>query len=97
MSAVGESGASPADATLADASLTPGRRAVILVGNPAAPYSRGLRIARALDRAGYAVEIAAVATPDVPELERDGPITIRRYQRSSEGDQEEILWSSDNF
>ena len=60
-------------------------RAVVLVGNPAAPYSRGLRIARALDRAGYAVEIAAVATPATPELadlEREGPITLRRYRPS---------------
>lgn len=77
MSAVGQSGASTADA-----SLPPRRRAVVLVGNPAAPYSRGLRIARALDRAGYVVEIAAVATPDVPDLERDGPVTLRRYRPS---------------
>jgi glycosyltransferase involved in cell wall biosynthesis len=58
------------------------RRAVVLVGNPAAPYSRGLRIARALDRAGYAVEIAAVATPELPDREGEGPITLRRYRPS---------------
>ncbi len=61
---------------------SPRRRAVVLVGNPAAPYSRGLRIARALDRDGYEVEIAAVAGPDVPELEQEGSITIRRYRPS---------------
>jgi len=54
-------------------------RAVVLVGNPAAPYSRGLRIARALSEAGYDVEIAAVAADGLPEREMDGPIVIRRY------------------
>ena len=77
MTAVEPAGSSPAATSPADR-----RRAVVLVGNPAKPYSRGLRIARALDRAGYAVEIAAVLTPDVPDLERDGPITIRRYRPS---------------
>ena len=54
-------------------------RAVILVGNPAAPYSRALRIARALDGLGFAVEIAAVAATDVPAVEDDGRIVTRRY------------------
>ncbi|MDP9483070.1 MAG: glycosyltransferase [Chloroflexota bacterium] len=57
-------------------------RAVVLVANPAAPYSRGLRIARALVEEGYAVEIAAVAVPGVPDGEWDGAIEIRRYRPS---------------
>lgn len=57
-------------------------RAVVLVGNPAAPYSRGLRIARALAAEGYAVEIAAVAANGQPGREMDGAITIRRYRPS---------------
>lgn len=57
-------------------------RAVVLVANPAAPYSRGLRIARALAEEGYAVEIAAVALPGLPSREMDGPIEIRRYRPS---------------
>ena len=69
----------PADAARS-ASVPAGRRAVILVGNPAAPYSRGLRIARALAAEGYAVEIAAVAVPGLPEHEWDGDIEIRRYR-----------------
>jgi glycosyltransferase involved in cell wall biosynthesis len=58
------------------------RRAVVLVGNPAAPYSRGLRIARALAAEGYAVEIAAIAAPGLPDHEVDGPIETRRYPPS---------------
>lgn len=58
------------------------RRAVVLVGNPAAPYSRGLRIARALQAEGYTVEIAAIAADGVPDRERDGEIEIRRYRPS---------------
>ena len=57
-------------------------RAVVLVGGPAAPYSRGLRIARALVDAGYEVEIAAVASDRLPERELDGAVTIRRYRPS---------------
>jgi glycosyltransferase involved in cell wall biosynthesis len=57
-------------------------RAVVLVANPAAPYSRGLRIARALAEEGYAVEIAAVAVPGLPDREWDGAIEIRRYRPS---------------
>ncbi len=55
------------------------RRAVLLVANHAAPYSRGLRVARSLATAGWEVEIAAVAGDDQPREERDGEIRIRRY------------------
>ncbi|HET9614927.1 MAG TPA: glycosyltransferase [Candidatus Limnocylindrales bacterium] len=58
------------------------RRAVVLVGNPAAPYSRSLRIARTLDAAGFEVEIAAVAGGSAPLEEREGPILVRRYRPS---------------
>ena len=53
-------------------------RAVLLVANPANPYSRALRVARSLAEAGFEVEIAAVAG-DAPVHERDGEIDIRRY------------------
>jgi glycosyltransferase involved in cell wall biosynthesis len=55
------------------------RRAVVLVGGPARPYSRALRIARTLAGEGYEVEIAAISTTGAPEVERDGPVTVRRY------------------
>jgi glycosyltransferase involved in cell wall biosynthesis len=58
------------------------RRAVVLVGNAAWPYSRALRIGRALDGLGYGVEIAAVAEADVPDHEMVGPIAYRRYRAS---------------
>ena len=54
-------------------------RAVLLVANTAAPYSRGLRVARSLAEAGWDVEIAAVAGGDLPADERDGEIATRRY------------------
>jgi glycosyltransferase involved in cell wall biosynthesis len=57
-------------------------RAVLLVANTAAPYSRGLRVARSLAATGWEVEIVAVAGPDVPDLEHDGAITTRRYRPS---------------
>ncbi len=57
-----------------------GRRALLLVANPAAPYSRALRVARTLAADGFEVEIAAVADPALPELEHEGPVTIRRYR-----------------
>jgi glycosyltransferase involved in cell wall biosynthesis len=57
-------------------------RAVLLVANTAAPYSRGLRVARSLAAAGWEVEIAAVSGPDVPDEERDGDIVTRRYHPS---------------
>lgn len=56
------------------------RRAVVLVGGPAAPYSRGLRVARSLAAEGYQVEIAAMAAEGVPAEERVGDILIRRYR-----------------
>lgn len=49
-----------------------GKRAVVLVGGPVAPYSRALRIARALAAEGFAVEIAAIAVPGLPEREHVG-------------------------
>ena len=55
-------------------------RAVLLVANPAAPYSRGLRVARSLVDAGFDVEIAAVDDGRHPAEERDGDIEIRRYR-----------------
>ena len=57
----------------------PTRRAVVLVGGPARPYSRALRIARTLAAEGYDVEIAAISTSGTAEVERDGPVTVRRY------------------
>lgn len=55
---------------------------MLLVANSAAPYSRGLRVARSLAAAGWEVEIAAVAADDAPLEERDGDVLIRRYQPS---------------
>src|SRR5664279_481779 len=55
------------------------RRAIVLVRNPANPYSRALRIARTLASEGFEVQIAATAAPGVPEREMDGDIEIRRY------------------
>ena len=61
--------------------MTPSRppRAVLLVANAAAPYSRGLRVARSLVEAGYEVEIAAVADGSHPAEEDDAGILVRRY------------------
>ncbi|HEV8697473.1 MAG TPA: hypothetical protein VGQ89_07265, partial [Candidatus Limnocylindrales bacterium] len=56
------------------------RRAVVLVGNPASPYSRGLRVARSLAGIGFEVEIAAMAGPGLPAVEHDGDVVIRRYE-----------------
>jgi glycosyltransferase involved in cell wall biosynthesis len=61
------------------------RRAVLLVANTAAPYSRSLRVARSLAADGWEVEIAAVAGPGVPAEERDArepAIVTRRYAPS---------------
>ena len=58
------------------------KRAVVLVGNTAAPYSRGLRIARTLVSAGYDVEIAAIAGDGLPELEPGDGWQLRRYRPS---------------
>ena len=60
-----------------------GPRAVVLVGNPVAPYSRALRIARTLDGLGYAVEIACVAGPGLPAVEDGEGYVLRRYVPSS--------------
>ncbi len=57
-------------------------RAAILVGSPANPYSRALRLARTLDATGYDVEIAATHEPDLPLEEAEGPLRIRRYAAS---------------
>lgn len=57
-------------------------RAVVLVANPAAPYSRGLRIARSLTEQGFEVEIAATTGDGQPEADMDGAVAIRRYRPS---------------
>jgi glycosyltransferase involved in cell wall biosynthesis len=57
-------------------------RAVILVGNPARPYSRALRLGRTLTEAGYDVEIAATYEEGAPLEEREGDIVLRRYRPS---------------
>jgi glycosyltransferase involved in cell wall biosynthesis len=49
------------------------KRAVVLVGGPAAPYARAIRIARALAAEQYDVEIAAVGGRDLPEREPVSP------------------------
>jgi glycosyltransferase involved in cell wall biosynthesis len=55
---------------------------VILVGNPANPYSRAIRIGRTLVGEGYDVEIAATAEAGAPLEQRDGELVIRRYPPS---------------
>ena len=69
---------------MAPASATGGSdrrpRAVLLIANTAAPYSRGLRVARSLVEAGWEVEIAAVAGPGVADDEHDGAVRIRRFR-----------------
>ena len=57
-------------------------RSVVLVGNPARPYSRALRVARTLQELGGDVEIAAVAGDDAPLVETDGGVAVRRYVAS---------------
>ena len=57
-------------------------RAVVLVGNPANPYSRAIRIGRTLTEAGYDVEIAATTEEGAPLEQRDGDLVIRRYPPS---------------
>jgi len=57
-------------------------RAVILVGNPANPYSRAIRIGRTLVEQGYDVEIAATTEAGAPLEQRDGELRIRRYPPS---------------
>jgi len=58
------------------------RRAVILVGNPANPYSRAIRLGRALVEEGYEVEIASTYEQGAPLEERQGDILLRRYPPS---------------
>lgn len=58
------------------------RRAVILVGNPANPYSRAIRLGRTLSELGYAVEVAATTEAGAPLEQRDGDLVIRRYPPS---------------
>ena len=52
-------------------------RAVVLAENPVAPYSRALRMARALHAEGFAVEIAATARPGL-ETEEITPDYVTR-------------------
>ena len=54
----------------------------MIVPNPLAPYSRGLRVARSLADAGWEVEIAAQSGPGLPSEETDGSVVIRRWQGS---------------
>ena len=54
-------------------------RAVVLVANPAAPYSRGLRVARSLASEGWEVEIAAQAREGLATEEREGDVVIHRF------------------
>lgn len=55
---------------------------MILVGNPANPYSRAIRIGRTLVANGYDVEIAAPTAEGAADIEQDGPLAIRRYPPS---------------
>lgn len=55
------------------------RRAVVVVANPVAPYSRAIRVARTLAEAGFEAEIAAKTGPGLPAEERDGPVVLRRW------------------
>ena len=52
------------------------------MANSAAPYSRGLRVARSLAERGYEVEIAATTGGGAPIEERDGEVITRRYRPS---------------
>jgi glycosyltransferase involved in cell wall biosynthesis len=56
------------------------RRAVVLVGGPVAPYSRAIRIARALAADGFDVEIAATASPGLPQRE---PVATRPFNEAA--------------
>jgi glycosyltransferase involved in cell wall biosynthesis len=58
------------------------KRAVLLVGNPANPYSRAIRLGRTLTDEGYDVEIAATYEEGAALEQRDGPLLIRRYKPS---------------
>ncbi len=54
------------------------RRAVVLVHNPVAPYSRALRVARSLHADGWDVCIAGIPRPGLPAEAWDGPVRIVR-------------------
>lgn len=54
------------------------RRAVVMVHNPVAPYSRALRVARSLAADGWDVVLAGLARADLPAEERDGDVRIVR-------------------
>ena len=58
--------------------VTDKRRAIVLVHNPVAPYSRALRIARSLEADGWEVLIAGTARGGLPDEDRDGTIRIVR-------------------
>ncbi len=60
--------------------VTARRRAIVLVHNPVAPYSRALRIARSLEAEGWEVLIAGTARADLPAEELDGTIRIVRVR-----------------
>lgn len=63
--------------------LAAGRpRAAILVGNPANPYSRAIRLGRALVDLGYDVEVAATHELGSALEQREGDIVLRRYPAS---------------
>jgi glycosyltransferase involved in cell wall biosynthesis len=55
------------------------RRAVVVVANEVAPYSRALRVGRSLAAAGFETEIAAKAGAGLPVEEHDGPVLLRRW------------------
>jgi glycosyltransferase involved in cell wall biosynthesis len=61
---------------------TPRPRAAILVGNPANPYSRALRLGRTLVALGFDVEVAATHEISAPLEQTDGDLVIRRYPPS---------------
>ncbi len=57
-------------------------RAAILVGNPANPYSRAIRMGRALVDLGYDVEVAATHELGSDLEQHEGDIVLRRYPTS---------------
>ena len=60
--------------------VTAPRRAIVLVHNPVAPYSRALRIARSLEAQGWEVLIAGTTRADLPAEEFDGTIRVVRVR-----------------
>jgi glycosyltransferase involved in cell wall biosynthesis len=57
-------------------------RAAILVGNPANPYSRAIRLGRALVDLGFDVEVAATHELGSALEQQEGDIRLRRYPAS---------------